>query len=1337
MNEGGNEGPPEKLVGRSEDDPPEDAAGRSGGAHEMSPEEPVDRDAQEGPPEEPEERNGGAQESPPEGPVDRAALEGPPEEPADKSEGAQEGPPEEPVDRDAQGGPPEKLEERNGGAQEAPLEEPAEAPQGTKWPEPVAEAPSEEEAQGAAMTLEEVELPSQAHIVPSKEGLQDPLERTKDEEHPASALQETLLVETVTSPGPLEMSEDAAAVGLPTEKEEAWISAQEDKSPIDITHKTSRRGEEWSHSRENILRIEHPEEKASERERESQRSSIASEGEEGRQEGRIGKASFRKTPERTQPPETEIRAQAAEKEHRSISRERIVRQESPEGSPKEMSLGSPASARDRDSPDSSVTRGHLATEDDEIARRSGEEAPSRESKEGAQEEEGLSKTITAASDTAPAEEQSVVSSALPGMMFEEKSKLLSTHPLSLTWVFGYNHNLPVFNLLDEEYRVILYVCSHTAVIHDIFRNKQYHLQGHSSCISCICISEDRRWIATADRGPESMVIIWDGYSAVPVHTIFDSHPEGGVGAIAISHDSKFLATIGAGEVQKVCVWRWTSPEPGPVCSVELQTQFGIQDYIAFSSRDHRELVSNSQTQVIFYMWEDKVLQYHPPLLSDKTFNKTVGNFSQSLFHFSTAQAITGTMEGKMVVWDAVPSKVAAFSVKPFNMKAIKLMHLQKDGITVLAITDRNFVTCDVKGHVKFYDGDLQLLHWYSQLKLGCIRSVSFSKKPMCPVDISKFPASCTLSGQPFVVRNFILSTSDALVVHVWTEGLKVTKCLEEPKDMVHAITCHPSKPLMAKGSHCGLLKVWNYKLNKYLVSRIFKGERIQSLCYNHDGSLLAAGFTNGSVYILDSISLENDCPEPFRESRAAIIHMSFSHQSQYLATAEENISVTLYKKSLVDEVAVWERLAALHSHYKPICALLFGVYLDSDEPRLLSLGEDRLLVEYDLEHCVKDKLAIIRRDRIEQSAVPRCVAWYPPLTTEYFFFTANDQYKMKMYNVTTKLCRKTVLGPTYGTPLEKMLVLPIEEGQDPQKRYLAYITKDKVGLQILPVDGNPHKSSAFNCHPAGVSNLACSYEGGHLFTSGASDFSVMKWDINLIALEAAAFLGGEDLIPFYNLLEGGREGEFFKELEDYFYYAQLCHQGIDTMEPRKVSTHIPLECVPSVMRAMGFYPTEEQIEDMLNEVKFSDYLETGKQVTKINLGDFIRLYINHRPAFGLSIKEIQNAFQVLGYENENRETSMNRDDLLLLLQHRGEHFTEEQLAECLTTLLGMNPEGGRSEVGTYDPTGAQDYIEEGIPEEITAAHFTVDILGLPVPEPPSREAETTNEPESSTLTSDS
>lgn len=51
------------------------------------------------------------------------------------------------------------------------------------------------------------------------------------------------------------------------------------------------------------------------------------------------------------------------------------------------------------------------------------------------------------------------------------------------------------------------------------------------------------------------------------------------------------------------------------------------------------------------------------------------------------------------------------------------------------------------------------------------------------------------------------------------------------------------------------------------------------------GSLLAAGFANGTVDILDAISLGDECSDPFQDSRGAVIHMSFSHNSQYFATA--------------------------------------------------------------------------------------------------------------------------------------------------------------------------------------------------------------------------------------------------------------------------------------------------------------------------------------------------------------------------------------------------------------------------------------------------------------------
>ena len=36
-------------------------------------------------------------------------------------------------------------------------------------------------------------------------------------------------------------------------------------------------------------------------------------------------------------------------------------------------------------------------------------------------------------------------------------------------------------------------------------------------------------------------------------------------------------------------------------------------------------------------------------------------------------------------------------------------------------------------------------------------------------------------------------------------------------------------------------------------------------------------------------------------------------------------------------------------------------------------------------------------------------------------------------------------------------------------------------------------------------------------------------------------------------------------------------QGVDTTDTRQVSTKVPLAQVPYIMRALGFYPTEQEV----------------------------------------------------------------------------------------------------------------------------------------------------------------
>ncbi|XP_031247009.1 cilia- and flagella-associated protein 251 [Mastomys coucha] len=984
--------------------------------------------------------------------------------------------------------------------------------------------------------------------------------------------------------------------------------------------------------------------------------------------------------------------------------------------------------------------------------------------------------------------ESLVSVSTEDTLFQKEEEP-KVYPLNMTWSFGWNSSLPVYYMREDK-RVILYISGHTAVIYNVFKNTQYHLKGHPNIISCLCVSEDRRWIATADEGPDCLIIIWDAFTGIPVHTIFDSCPDGnGIRSIAITRDAKFLATISDSESQKVCIWKWTLAVETPTCTLELPKEYAFQliwkasahcgqchpwtdvsqtslpkplhsfqdllcpsqlqkcAFIGFCLKDHRiKIISDRESEpsdpiwahwlwfsqhvvlllaalslnsnVFFcaFQFEDKgILAYSAPILTEKTFNKLVGKFSQSVFHLKLPQVLSATKEGKLVVWDIHYPSSSSSNASDFPfIKPRKLVHLQREAITVLMTIDSYIVTGDIKGNIKFYDHTFSIVNWYSKFKLSAIRTLSFSKTfPSPPTEKSNLPTDCTLRGDVFVVRNFIIGTFDATVYHMTVDGTKLEKLFVEPRDAVYAISCHPYQPLIAVGSVCGMIKVWDFEKKVYLFSRTFeKGLGVQCLTYNPEGALLGAGFTEGTVYILDAMSLENESSEPFKYSKSSVTHVSFSHDSNYMATADVSFTVAVYVVVVKNGQRVWEYLARLRSHRNSIRSLLFGVHLDSNEPRLLSLGKDRFLIEYDLIKSYKDHLDVLDIHRTDQGNYPTCMIWYPPLTKELFLLICSSGYKVKLFNATTKMCRKTLLGPAYGSPIEHAQVLPVKSTLDLQKRYLVFINKDKVGLQILPVDGNPHKTCAVVCHPNGVAGLALSYDGHFAFTAGGQDRSVVQWKINLGALEAAVSLGGEDLTPFYGLVSGGRKGKFYRELEDYFYYSQIRSQGIDTMETRQVSEHICLSELPFVMRAIGFYPSEEKIEDMFNEIKFGEYVDTGKLIDKINLPDFLKVYLNHRPPFGNTMDGIQNSFDVLGFTNSEGKKAIRREDFLNLLQTKGEHMTEEEMFDCFATLFGLTPEGWKSEPAATFTKDPEICLQKELPEEITAEIFTTEILGL-------------------------
>ena len=54
-------------------------------------------------------------------------------------------------------------------------------------------------------------------------------------------------------------------------------------------------------------------------------------------------------------------------------------------------------------------------------------------------------------------------------------------------------------------------------------------------------------------------------------------------------------------------------------------------------------------------------------------------------------------------------------------------------------------------------------------------------------------------------------------------------------------------------------------------------------------TIIGIGFTNGVVGVLDATTLEDVC-QPFRYARDCVTHITFSHDSHYMATAVSHLA---------------------------------------------------------------------------------------------------------------------------------------------------------------------------------------------------------------------------------------------------------------------------------------------------------------------------------------------------------------------------------------------------------------------------------------------------------------
>eukprot|EP00599_Poterioochromonas_sp_BG-1_P007632 CAMPEP_0173138452 /NCGR_PEP_ID=MMETSP1105-20130129/3699_1 /TAXON_ID=2985 /ORGANISM="Ochromonas sp., Strain BG-1" /LENGTH=858 /DNA_ID=CAMNT_0014051051 /DNA_START=306 /DNA_END=2882 /DNA_ORIENTATION=- len=833
------------------------------------------------------------------------------------------------------------------------------------------------------------------------------------------------------------------------------------------------------------------------------------------------------------------------------------------------------------------------------------------------------------------------------------------------------------------------------------------------------------------------MIVWDSLTYMPVKTFPLPHTFG-VKALDISEDGLYIATLSDVPAeydqdqyfsQELAIWAWTTEEELSIQRCNIQSNIQRFKHVKFNPTNPFQLSTTSQDAVQFWDWNNFRLESYFGKISKLDLGNFSGEFTSSIFLPNTETALTATSHGYIVVWEnrniTIKTKVNVIK------SAVKVVKLLECGINLMDTTSNQYLVLGCQdGAIRFYDYFLRLEAWFEELNAGPVHSLSFS--------LHESPFSVDEGGKPglkFWAPDFIVSTKNAFVIGVESslfeeirkEDRRGTLLMQGLSDSVTALACHPLLPLVAFLCKTSVLQLWNYEMKLLMNLREFSFQSNQSVGHNDtnavvkavtardvsfhpQGKLLALAFSSGMIKFLTTDTLQD--VQSFNNTSDPLVKIKFSISGKYLAAFDESQHVMLYQRddekvisppghssqeNRLDGAYVYVGRAVAHTG--KIIGIQFGMRENFIET-LISVSEDRYCVEYDLlNSSISNGLQPIKMTspeglhyssvRIEMTAKPTCVLWHPRREedVEDRFLTVNSEFKIKQYNIDSKQCRKTTLAPRYGFPPNELLIVPYstinqsdQTGQQLWQSTFIFSTHHRIiGVGHFPLDGNPEKTMGIVAHPGEITSIAVSFDGKFVFSAGGSDLTVNMWNL-FEEYPDLTDQSNNSILPYLQLLEGGPYGELHQNLIDYFYYCQLRHGGEDTLDTRFLSGKIPLEEIPALMRSVGFYPSEEEVLNMINEIRYKYFMVTGETQDFIEMDELIRLYTNHRPVIPLEKHLISQAFTTI---NQRINPHVNHSSIAFgkikeVLTKEGEKIDSSDLETYLSALVGEPSQNGET-----------------------------------------------------------
>lgn len=752
----------------------------------------------------------------------------------------------------------------------------------------------------------------------------------------------------------------------------------------------------------------------------------------------------------------------------------------------------------------------------------------------------------------------------------------------------------------------------------------------------------------------------------------------------------------------------------------------------------------------------EILRRYSPPASARDFKQSIGDFTRSVFvavpgeGAGRGMCVTGTRDGDVVVWDSggVPpgglARFAASGMRPGDRRAIKILRVHHAAVTHLGVVrgsvagvgPTHLVTGGDDGNVRFFDRKLRLTAWFDGLDAGGVTSVSFTRpRGLGRGRFGGFDEDAGRDGEEmlmgdFDAPDFVVGTDRSNVVALRAatfedagaaEAIRTAETLVEgTHDAVIAADAHPNEPVLCCVGSGGFVWTWDYDAKRVVASRDASRRGAvpspSAARYRSDGEGLIVGTHGGHLKALDPRTLAEVQSMRFTNHAVTRVVTSDDAACSYAAVADAGGCVGVFRlrgpvrepPEGTDPSRAFEFIGKHRAHEEVRGLALRAT--DDGKVELASCGAEGRLVRYDVARSTAEEgIKTLATSDVALgglatggSASPTALA-FAPGSKRPTLLVADDACRVRTVDCETLTAISVTLAPAYGGFLAR--IQPF--GDDTVGWRLAYATADAVaGVATYPLDGDPDRAVGLIAHP-GVINAEATcvgHDGRTMFTVGGGDRSDAGRVINCWTVDPEAYLPGgvEDAAAlaaparerFARLVEGGAEGETMTDARRLFVYAQLRAQGEDSTANRAAGLdgRVPLEHLPALMRALGHYPSERELNDAMTELKVEAENRGESPPTEIDFDRLVALFANRGPAESPGLETVQAAFEALG---AGGDAAIDRASLVRALTTSGEAMTREELDAAAEALLGP---------------GA--VAEDLIPEAVTARDFAEETLGL-------------------------